>query len=169
MKKVFFIFVLFLSTFSGQLFSQELAFKDTIHVEGSQASLYKKALICVSKNYKDANKVIQLKDPDLGMIIAKAVFKYNQKKWSWGGSERTKGYVSYNLTITAEENQIILEMGDFIHEPTSGTSFGVLTKDDECNVKMSLSSGKWKKWIWDDLKEQAEENAMSIFNMFKSL
>lgn len=165
----FFISVLLLLAFSEQLFSQNLTFKDTICIEGSQASLYKKALICVAKNYKDANKVIQLKEPDLGMIIAKAVFKYDQNKWSWGGSERTKGYVSYSLTITAEENQIILEMGDFIHEPTSGTSFGILTEDDECNVKMSLSSGKWKKWIWDDLKEQSKENTVSVFNMFKSL
>lgn len=167
MKTVFLVSFLLIS--SLQLFSQNLTFKDTIQTSGTQAELYKKALVSVAKNYKDASKVIQFKDVELGMIVVKAVFKYNQKKWSWGGSEGTKGYVSYTLSITAEDNLIVLEMSDFVHEPTKGTSFGVLTNDEECDIKISLTTKGYRKNIWNDLKDCAKNNSESVFGMFKSL
>lgn len=58
-------------------------------------------------------------------------------------------------------------MGDFVHEPISGASFGVLTVDEHCQKNVgSLTVKSWRKWIWDNLKEQAKQNSEMICNLF---
>jgi len=163
MKTVLLVFILLISF--TELFSQNLVFRDTTKLNGTKDELYKKALICIAKNYNDANKVIQFKDQEMGCIVVKGVFEYNQKKFIWGGNERTKGFVSYSLTLNIVDNKIIAEIGDFVHK--ADTSFGALTIDENCPRNFGiLNSKKWNNWIWGDLKESAKQNSIGIINMF---
>ncbi len=129
----------------------------------SKESLYNRGHNWVVSIFKNPQKVIQLNDKNEGQIVCKGNFEYNQKKFIWGGSETTKGFINFTIKLFFKDGRYKYVFTDFIHEPLKdGNSFGVITTDDEYSGKMSLTSKQWRKWIWGDIKEQIDLNVKSI-------
>jgi hypothetical protein len=138
-----------------------LTFEDVVTIDSTlmQESLYNRGHNWVVSIFKNPQKVIQLDDKQGGQIICKGNFAYNQKKFIWGGSETTKGYINFTIKLFFKNGRYKYVFTDFIHEPINdGNSFGVITTEEEYPGKMSLTSKSWRKWIWDDIKEQIDLN-----------
>lgn len=153
MKKVFFMFaILFLS---ANLFSQQLSYQDTI------PGTYQNTMIKIVQSYNDASKVIQYKDKEDGLIVLKAAFNFDIP-FSWGANKTVDGLIYYSLTITdIGNNQLIIKMNNFEHHSHGSKSFGIITTDEEPNVK-TLQTKSWRIKVYKRMKEYSERNYLSI-------
>ena len=144
---------------------EPLSFENVIQSDStlSEENLYNRGHNWVVSIFKNPQKVIQLNDKDGGQIVCKGNFEYNQKKFIWGGSETSKGHINFTIKLFFKDGRYKYIFTDFIHDTLkNGNSFGVITTEVEYLGKMSLTSKKWRKRIWDDIKEQIELNVKII-------
>lgn len=142
-----------------------LTFEDVVYVDSliGKEELFNRGNQWIVSIFKNPQKVIQLSDREEGQIICKGNFEYNQKKFIWGGSETTKGYINFTIKLFFKEGRYKYIFTDFFHEPINqGNSFGLITAADEFQGKMPLTSKGWRKWIWDDIKEQIVGNVETM-------
>lgn len=159
MKKVIFMLALFFISVS--LFSQQLSYQDTI------PGTYQSAMIKIAQNYNDANKVIQYKDKEDGLIVLKAAFDFDIP-FLWGANKTVDGLIYYSLTITdIGNNQLTIKMNNFEHRPYGDTSFNILTTDEKPNVKTIQTKG-WKIKVYNRMKEYSKLNYLSVKSMLSN-
>ena len=159
MKKIIFMFALLF--ISANLFSQQLSYQDTI------PGTYQSAMIKIAQNYNDASKVIQYKDKEDGLIVLKAGFSFDIP-FSWGANKTIDGLIYYSLTITnIGNNQLVIHMNNFEHRSHSGKSFGIITTDEEPDVKTLQTKG-WRIKVYSRMKEYCERNYFSIKSMLRN-
>lgn len=157
MNKVTFMLTLLL--ISANLFSQKLSYQDTI------PGTYQSAMIKIAQNYNDANKVIQYKDKEDGLIVLKAAFDFDIP-FSWGANKTVNGLIYYSLTIMdIGNNQLTIKMNNFEHRSHGGKSFGIITTDEEPNVKTLQTKG-WRIKVYNRMKEYSKRNYLSVRSMF---
>jgi hypothetical protein len=161
MKRIYMLIITALFFGLSAKAQEPLTIEDVVEIDSvsSKEILYNRGHNWIVSIFKNPQKVIQLNDKNEGQIICKGNFEYNQKKFIWGASETTKGYINFTIKLFFKDGRYKYIFTDFIHEPLKGgNSFGVITTEEEYPGKMSLSSKKWRKWIWNDIKEQIDLN-----------
>ena len=149
MKKI--IFVLGLLFVGINLFSQPLSYQDTI------SGTYQSAMLKIAQNYNEANKVVQYKDKEEGVIVLKAAFGFDIP-FAWGANKTVDGLIHYTLTIMdIGNNRLAIKMNNFEHRSFGGKDFGIITIDEEPNVKTGQTKA-WRIKVYRRMKEYCERN-----------
>lgn len=116
----------------------------------------------VATSFNSANDVIQMDDPDNGILICKGNFKYDAP----GGImyEPMDGWVSYTLKIQVREGRYKVTMGSFEHEAKPNTgynwSLGLITDRERAKAKGVVDSRQKKTWA--DLKIKCKMEFMKM-------
>jgi hypothetical protein len=165
MKKLNFLAIILL-LFTITLKAQEpLTYENVIQVDSTinMEQLYNRGYNWIVSTFKNPQKVIQLEDKEKGQLICKGNFEYNQSKFAWGGSETTKGYIDFTVKLFFKDGRYKYQFTDFRHDPLhDGNSFGLITTEAEYPGKMALTSKSWRKWIWNDIKDQIDLNVKAM-------
>ena len=167
MKKFLFLMLMFISV--GAMAQGNPIQCDSVIQEKDKtmAMLYPMIKAWTAVAYKSANSVIQMDDPQNGILICKGVFKYTAP----GGMtyRYIDGWVNYTLKIQVRDGRYKVTMGDFIHETSDiqykkTWSFGLIT-DREKFKESGLQDKRWTK-TWPDLKRTCK---MEYFGIIKAL
>jgi len=142
---------------------------EVIEVENSTSNeLYLRGRQWFISSFNDSNSVIQLDDPEKGIIIGKGHFSYEPTIFS--GSDLTRGKVNFIISLEFKDGRYRYTIKDFTHFGKIGTDtdFGTITQDIEFPYGKSLEGGqKWKSKIWKDIKIQVSDNSNKIINSLK--
>jgi hypothetical protein len=137
----------------------------------SSNELYLRARAWFAESYRSAQDVIQMDDKENGKIIGKGNIRYTSRIFV--GSEGTKGWIRYTISIQVKDGRYRYEITDFYHEGNplnSGGqfSFGLITNDTECPYKIGSMTGKgWRNKVWNDIKETIKKNILSLTESIK--
>lgn len=156
---------------------EQVTYTDVIDVDGkSKDELYCAAKIWFTTTYNSANNVIQMDNKENGVLIGKALFKYNYPKLN--GSGRVAGTIDYIIKFYFKDNRYKYEITEFIHKPYDSneykTSFGLITTHTECDHVysgigfMNKTTKKWEIDVWNDIKRQIENNAIPLVVSLKN-
>lgn len=148
-----------------------IAFEEVVKIDESTSkeTLYNRGLHWVVVVFQNPKKVIQLKDKEEGQIVCKGSFDYKQKKAMWGAGNNTKGVIEFTVKLFFKEGRYKYVITDFTHVSNSGVyDFGIITDAAEYPNKMTMTSKAWRKWIWNDLKEQVELKTPVIVESLRS-
>jgi Domain of unknown function (DUF4468) with TBP-like fold len=158
---------------SLQIYSQDsldtsLTYTQVVKVDSTLSSneLYLRARAWFAESYRSAHDVIQMDDKDNGKIIGKGNLRYLSNIFE--GSDGTKGWIRYTISIQVKNGRYKYEITDFYHEgnPLSSggeCSFGLITNSSECPYKIGAWARKgWKNKVWKDIKETIEKNITSL-------
>jgi Domain of unknown function (DUF4468) with TBP-like fold len=108
--------------FSVQSFAQEnknfpipFEFKLIDSVEGSQATMFSKAMEWMANTYKSSKSVIEFSDKESGKIVGKAII-FCDGKSSLGMTPCENATISYTITITVRDGKYKCEIVDLYHK-----------------------------------------------------
>lgn len=158
--------ILFLSS---SLFAQKkLTFVDVVQVDSiSKKELYNRSLIWFANAFVSANDVIQVKDPEEGLIMAKAITSYTP---SFMTGASAKGIVSYTFSIYVKDGRYKYVATDFYYDPyNKGKGYmqpAILTDDEECPHPVPMAKN-WSHRVWLDIKEQVQESMELLITSMK--
>jgi hypothetical protein len=169
---IYFYFSSFLC-FSQVSLSKPLTYGNVIKVDSmiSTRQLYARCRSWFAESYRSAQDVIQMDDKENGKIIGKGNLKYSSKIFV--GSEATKGWVRYTVSIQVKPGRYKYELTNFNHEGNplndgEKLSFGLITTETECPYKIGLLTGKgWRNKVWRDIKENIEINIIPLIESLK--
>ena len=104
--------------------------------------------------------------------MCKGSFDYDQEKYIWGGSERSKGYVNFTIKLFFKDGRYKYVFTDFRHSAShGGVDFGIVTDEVDYPGKLSYTTKGWRKKIWNDLKSQiavqVEKMEVSLIDYMK--
>lgn len=125
--------------------------------------IYTNVKVWLATTFNSANDVIQMDDPENGIIICKGAFEY---KAPGGLSYRyIDGWVNYTLKIQIREGRFKISMGSFMHETSNFEykktwSFGLIT-DREKFKPNGMQDKRWLK-TWPDLKIKCNMEFMKM-------
>ena len=163
MKKIIFLMLMFVSV-NVMAQGNPLQCDSVIQVKDKNATtLYPMLKAWAAVTYNSANAVIQMDDPQNGILICKGAFKYAAPG---GMSYRCiDGWVNYTLKIQVRDGRYKVTMGDFNHETSDlewkkTWSFGLIT-DREKYKKKGMQDKRWTK-TWLDLKLKCEREYMAM-------
>ncbi|GAB4199695.1 MAG: DUF4468 domain-containing protein [Bacteroidia bacterium] len=169
MKKSRLAFIIMIAT-TMVVFGQEpLAYTEVVQVDSvSKNELYNRAKVWFATTYNSVNDVLQIDNKEEGMLIGKAIMKYEPNVFT--GSEQTKGNIKYTIKIFVKDGRYKYEITDFIHDPYGNqygkSSMGLITTDKECPNPKPMAKG-WSNKVWNDIKSQIEDNVTSLINSLK--
>jgi hypothetical protein len=174
MKNLFALLLLFIMNFT--VFSQkegEISYTKVVYVDSSLKSieLYNRARSWFAESYRSSNDVIQLEDKDEGKIIGKGSIRYISSVYY--GSEGTKGWIRYTLSVQVKDGRYKYELTNFIHEGNplnSGgqLSFGLITNEEECPREFKMTNRSWRNKVWNDIKRTVEIEAEILINSLEN-
>jgi hypothetical protein len=154
MKKATIILFVFLNaTFlHSQIKDTAITFSKVMTVDSSlkSAELYARARAWFAVTYRSGKDVIQLEDKENGKLIGKGAIKYTSRVFV--GSEGTKGWIYYTITIQIKDGRYKYELTDFIHEGNpynSGGqfSFDLITSSEECPREFRMTNKSWRNKV----------------------
>ena len=148
---------------SLSLSAQKLTFTGVVEVDSiSQDDLYKRGLIWFAKAFVSPNDVIQIKDQEQGLIMAKAYTTYSPTRITQASAE---GKVSYNFSIYFKEGRYKYVVTDFYYEPyKQGSGFmkpAILTEDKDCPDPVPMAVN-WSNRVWADIKAQVRSDMKTL-------
>ena len=162
--------VFLLLLLSVNLFGQDkLSFLNVVEIEATQKDLYNRAKVLIANLVKDPHTLVKIDNKD--QIIVSVNKKYFQKKFIWGGSATTEGFIEYNIEFNFKEGKFRYILSDFYHDPFSGShnSFGLITESATFPRKFKgMNSKKWNDLIWNDLKLRCHSIAREIGSIIES-
>ena len=160
--------VFLLLLLSLNLFAQDkLSFSNVVEIEATQEELYNRAKVLIAKLIKDPHTHVKIDNKD--QIIVSVNKKYFQKKFIWGGSATTEGFIEYNIEFNFKDGKFRYILSDFYHDPFSGSSFGLITEAAEFPRKFKgWNQPKWNNLIWNDLKLRCHSVARDIGGIIES-
>jgi hypothetical protein len=154
-------------TLKAQAVDTSITYTKVIFVDSSltSADLFARAKAWFATTYRSGKDVIQMEDKENGVLIGKGAFQYTSDIY-WG-SEGTKGWIYYSITIQVKEGRYKYELTNFIHEGNpfnSGgqLSFGLITSSQECTSVIRGTSRSWRNKVWNDIKTDLNYNAQLI-------
>lgn len=148
-----------------------LTYGEVVEVEGVSADeLYVRAKSWFAKTYNDANSVIKMDDKEAGQIIGKGNFSYTSNVFY--GSNGTKGYVNYTISVFVKEGRYKYEITQFFHEGNplnegGKLSFNLITTASEYTKKNPAGGKKWKTKVWLDIKESIDKDVKFVIKSLK--
>lgn len=164
MKKLILFFFLLTRLTS---FAQEHAILcDTvIQVPNKTSSeIYTSVKSWIATSFKSANSIIQMDDPQNGIIVGKVCFSYTAP----GGMTYRciDGYVNYTMQLRIKDGRFKITLSDFIHETKDlylkdTWSFGLITNREKFKMK-GLQDKRYLK-TWPDLQSKCLEESFLIF------
>ena len=166
MKKI--IIVTFAMLLSSIAFSQKLTYSEVVAEKGTVKELYNRALMWYGETYNSSNDVIQTRiiEEDKGIIIAKALFKYNSKVFS--GGEKVSGIVKYTVKIIVKEGRYKYIITDFYHKANKTYHLGLITTNDIYEGEREFGVPQnWYNKVYKDIKKQCELNTIDIISSLK--
>lgn len=169
MKKGLLLLLMFVSmNVMGQ--EKPLQCDTVIQAPGKSVSeIYTAARAWFATEFNSANDVIQMDDPEKGILIGKGNFSYKAP----GGAltySVLDGIVKFTLQIQAREGRFRVTMGDFRHEakPVPGGSYdwslGLITDRERARAKGAVDFRQKK--TWKDLKVKCK---MKYYTLVQSL
>jgi hypothetical protein len=117
MKKIFYFLII--TFFCNNIYSQELRFEEVVKVDSTRTKkeLFNVSKVWISDTYKNGKAVIQMENEESGIILGKAVIKYEPS--FFGTSVPARGYINYTIKISFKDGRYKYEFYDFIHEGSS--------------------------------------------------
>ena len=87
-------------------------------------------------------------------------------------ASQTNGKITYNITISIKDNQLVFSIDNFKHIPSAKgehIEFGVLTTANNApdNLKFDYDAD-WCDKVWASMKKLSEENAQLFFEQLPS-
>jgi hypothetical protein len=80
--------------------------------------------------------------------------------------QQTNGKISYHITISIKDDNMIFQIGNFKHNPSAKgekIEFGILTKEETAPANLKLDyDADWCDKVWQCMKKQSEENFLRI-------
>lgn len=165
MKKCLFMLLLMVSVCAmGQ--EKPLQCDTVIQASGKSVNeIYTEVKAWVATNFKSANHVIQMDDPDNGILICKGNFEYNAP----GGDLMygvLDGWVNFTLQVQVREGRYRVTMGNFTHEAKHvqggfyDWSLGLITDRERAKAKGAVDFRQKK--TWKDLKIKCKTKFMEM-------
>jgi hypothetical protein len=171
MKKLLLMLTVFLNGefFYAQISDTAMTFTKVVFVDSTLKSpeLYERAREWFALTYRSSKEVLQVEDKDNFKLIGKGAFKYISDIYY--GSEGTKGWVYYTITVQVKDGKYKYELSNFIHEgnvvnPAGYFSFGLITSAQECPSPISYSTQNWRNKVWNDIKMNVNRDAYLTIN-----
>jgi len=173
MKKVLFILSLLLGSMNFISAQTPLSFSKVINVDGvNDKQLYERLETFLTNAFNHPDKVIQLRDKENKSLTVKTSFIYKCIKKNAGNINR--GVISYTINIACKDGRFKISIFDFEHKSdrfsnASPCDWGVIYSDIECpDIKIMFATKKWKKEIYDDMKEKASEESNAMISIFEN-
>lgn len=173
MKKVIFLFVVLLMTISFNSFGQSpLIYSEVIKVDSvSKDELYNRSSSWFATVYNNSKAVIQLENKTEGQIIGKASMRYTPTILNASG--RTAGIINYTIKLFLKDGRYKYEITDFIHVPTTNSSygdlsFGIITTDSISPIQHKGMYKSWNDKVWNDIKTQIDKNIIPLIESLKT-
>jgi hypothetical protein len=172
MKKYLFLTILVM--FFNNLYSQNskdslISFSKVVVVDSdiTAEELYDRARTWFAIAFKDGKEVVQLEDKEQFKLIGKGGFKYNPRVYI--GSDGSRGYVSYTITIQVKDNRYRYILTNFYHEGNTVNqagqfSFGYISSSEECTTDIAMTSKSWRNKVWKDIKIDIDNNAKQLIS-----
>lgn len=170
MKK--FIFFLMLITLTGlTVYSQTaLKFEKSFPINEKQKKLYK---MVQTWTEQQPNLMIKTLN-DLDIIAAAGYFSYENhvefkesKTISRSYAEQTKGSVTFEIKMTIKDNELIVVVENFKHQPKNGPDgidFGALTSSNKAPEYLYLEyDEEYCNNVWNEIKTLAKEQTEVLF------
>lgn len=145
-----------------------LEFNEVVQQEGKQGKeLYPIIKAWVATTFVNSQKVIQMDDPENGVIICKGVFDYRAP----GGFiyRYIDGFVNFTLKVQVRDGRYKVTLSDFNHKSSDSRygntwSFGLITNREKFK-ESGLQDKRYLK-TWPDLQETcktfSEKNITAI-------
>lgn len=166
MKSTLKLLVLLMCLLPLNLKAQEnIKYSKVVKVENTTAeTLYNRAIEWFSENFKNPEMVIKIQDREQGKIIAKTNIDYTPSRFCWGGTTSAKGTIDFVIKLYFKENRFKYDITEFQHVPyqSGAKSFGYLTTNEAPPFKSYLGMKKRARFLWNDLKEKAEQTGKLV-------
>ena len=164
MKKCLFLMLMMISmSVMGQ--ETPLQCDTVIQAQGKSVSeIYTTVKSWVATTFNSAQDVIQMDDPDNGILICKGNFSYDAPGGVMSGV--LDGWVHFTLQVQVRESRYRITMGQFAHEakPVPGGSYdwslGLITDRERAKAKGAVSARQKK--AWKDLKVKCKMQFMEV-------
>jgi len=173
MKKVLFVLLLLLGNMSIISAQTPLSISKVINVDGVNAQqLYERLESFLTNAFSHPDKVIQLRDKENKSLIVKTCFIYHCIKKNAGNIN--KGIISYTINIACKDGRFKISLSDFDHKSDrlsniSPCDWGIIYSDIDCpDIKIMFATKKWKKEIYDDMKDKSTGESNIIFSIFEN-
>jgi hypothetical protein len=149
--------------------STELKFEEVISLDTNYKKdlLYLRALQWLAIAYEDSKEVIQLKDPESGIVMGKGVYRFSSKLM---GSADTKGVIQHIIKIEVRDGKYRYSIYQFIHKPVDNRlAMGLLTNDEDFpHGKLAVTTlPKWRDKLWHELKQVSTSKTLALAESLK--
>lgn len=169
MKKILILLVLAFSI-SAMAQEKEIVCDSVIQAQGKTVKeIYPLIKMWVSENFKSAKSVIQMDDPENGILICKGNFNY---RGPGGATYRAiDGRVEFTLKVQVRDGRFRVTVSDFTHYSedlrwSDMWHMGLIT--DREKYKMSgMQDSRWKK-TWPDLQTRCKVEGYSMIIMIQN-
>ncbi len=119
----------------------EVAYQSVHEFDADQKTLYGIALRYVSDYYKSAKSVIDVADPDNGLVIVKGIFTITSDVYYrfFGTQKSANSYLTYHtLKIECKDNKIRATISNLRAELQANPSLGIVTTEIPIKQLISL-------------------------------
>ena len=156
MKKLLLLFILSFPFFC--VAQTSLKFSEVIESdEVSSDILYSRANIWFVDVFKDADKVIQLKDKENGIIKASPIVIYN------GADDYYSGRIEYSITLEFRDGRFRYTFENFTHSGRN-INIGNITTHDEAQFRAMGSSKARRNAEWNNIKTVINDEVKFLIN-----
>ena len=171
MKKCLFLLLVLMAGVNVWGQEEPIQFDEVIKVEGKGVQeLYTTIKLWVATNYNSAQDVIQMDDPESGILVCKGAFDYDNGGGIMGAV--LDGWVFYTLKVQVREGRYKVSVGNFTHKANpvkNGVydwSLGMITTRERAKAKGAVD-GRQKK-AWKKLKTECEAKAYDLIERLKA-
>lgn len=163
MKNILLIITIAFFAFNAK--AQELTFSEVKTVDSTftKDDLYLKTKMWFANTFKDAKEVIQLDDKENGIIIGKGSISIYHSQAVFAKQGDYTGYIRFTIKVQVKDGRYKYELYNFVHSGKTA-SFGLLTTDNNCPVKISMTTQGWRDKSWNEIKNKATYEAQSLIN-----
>lgn len=149
-------------------------YTDVVQVEGvSKKQLFDRAKMWLATYYRSSSDVLQIVDEENSQLVGKALIEYHSSVFK--GSEATKGYIRYKISIFFKDGRYKYSFSNFIHEGNPFNdgpeiSFGLITNDEKCPIEFNnfLAGAKWRDNVWNDIKDKVDAEMKGTIEALKT-
>lgn len=141
---------------SEALATSPITVEEVVQVEGaSPTALYTAARTWFATEYTSANDVIQMDDPEAGVVVGRGQFTFSTGKLM---TVCYTGPVTYTIKVEVREARYKVEVTDFVHEVAIGNAttcaLGLVTSAAE-HSSTGIDKGFNNK-VWSQVQEAAK-------------
>jgi len=121
----------------------------------------------------DENIIILRFSEERGVIEAQSIMPYVNNVsiedvfLSPDAALRTKGTIKFLIRVTCEDEKILVEFTDFVHEAYESRygkiSFGTIVKNDKVPLGKCFEHTTWCNAVWEDMRVKIRKQAAKMW------